>query len=545
MTQTPLLMQPPSCLPPPGRGTRPAAACRRGLLGGLALVLASLGTVGVCLAALPPSLGQAAWEYRPYRVRVLLAVDRPSPRLAGIAEELAAWLPARSGVVLSAVWQIQVQPAPPAIRDAMWKLESTTLSWQDIFGENFSLKELLEAEEGEEEDKLFLLRLRDRNGATQVLVREADVRTRRLGPSVQGTSPDRVALPRVVWDALTTSFHPLARIERVEGRQVVARLRAGGLWDEPWALHGADEGAFSSQDNTESELRNFWTARMAAWQPVLRRNQRDGQPEPNGIQPVAWTLLHVERREGALLHGRLYTALRSPLPPRGSARLERLALAVPADAAFTTLQLRSREEGKPLVGYEVYRVNPPDEGGSVPEKNEETDEPSAPRLVGVTDAWGAVTIPREAGPFALLVVRHGRQLLARLPLVPGQAGPLVVELPDDDPRLVAEALADTVTTRSLDLVALREVLATRLRGELAAGRVEPARQLLEQFRRLPSRADLMRELQQFQQQVSSPQPLTQARIQQLFAEAQKVLLQRPLSDDLVAELAREVANAGR
>jgi hypothetical protein len=181
------------------------------------------------------------------------------------------------------------------------------------------------------------------------------------------------------------------------------------------------------------------------------------------------------------------------------------------------------------------------------DSNEATSGSPRPAVVpvGVTDERGQVTISGGERRVMTLLVQHGRQPLARLPLVPGQPGPLTIELPDDDPRLVAEALAQSITVRSLDLVARREVLASRLRAQAKAGQPNEARELLEALRRLPSRTDLTRDLERFRQQVSSPDRLTQARIDKVFAEAQNVLLQRPLSDELVAELSRELASAGR
>ena len=101
-------------------------------------------------------------------------------------------------------------------------------------------------------------------------------------------------------------------------------------------------------------------------------------------------------------------------------RLERLALVVRPRYEATRLVLRSRSEPtKPLVGYEIYRTT-----GS--------DEPS--QLLGLTDSGGAIVLPRGEGELETLVVKNGRQLLARLPLIAGQQETLTARIVDDDAK---------------------------------------------------------------------------------------------------------------
>lgn len=504
--------------------------------------------------------GQAAWEYRPYQIAVWLLLDRASPHATTIANELADWLPRRSEAVFGAAWRIDVQTAPSSLGRLADLAKLPSLTWETLLPTPSKDKSEIPPSDLETKDKIFLVQIANLDGVAQILVREVDVRTRQVGPLVRRTSASRATLPLAVWDALVGSFAPLARVERVDGQEVTARLRSGGLWTSPLAtrwmpdVQGASEPQIT-EEQMGQEVTNRWPGGAAAFSLVLRRNQRDGRPEAGGIQPLAWTLLEVQQHEGALVRCRLHSAFRSVLPPRGSTRLERLALAVQPVESSTTLILRSSGDGKPLVGYELY-LAPRAEGGTeagevvgpqeVPDKTG-SQEGSQPRLVrlGVTDERGRVVLPGGQGNVALLLVRHGQQLLARLPLVPGQSGPLEVALPDDDPRLIAQALSQSIIVRSLDLVALREVLAARFRALVRAGQPEEARQLLESLRRLPSRSDLSRDLERFRQQISSPDRLTQARIDRLFAETQKVLLQRPLSEELVLELSRELAAPGR
>jgi hypothetical protein len=117
---------------------------------------------------------------------------------------------------------------------------------------------------------------------------------------------------------------------------------------------------------------------------------------------------------------------------------------------------------------------------------------------------------------------------------------LTARIVDDDARLAAEGYIDALSSRALDLVARREILAARIRARLKEGQLDEAQQLLDEFRRLETRSDLSRDLDAYRQQLTSDDKLTQDRINRLFTEAQKFLLSRPLSDELLSQLTREV-----
>jgi len=210
-------------------------------------------------------------------------------------------------------------------------------------------------------------------------------------------------------------------------------------------------------------------------------------------------------------------------------RLERLALAVRPRYEATKLELRSRTDpAKPLVGYEIH-VREED-------KNET-------KLLGVTDEQGTFNVPRGDEPLEMLVIKSGKQLLARLPIVPGQAKTMTAKIVDDDGRLAAEGLIAALSSRALDLVARREILAARIRARVKEGKIDEAQRLLDDFRRLETRNELSRDLDRYRQQATSSDKVTQGRIDKLFTEAQRLLLLKPLSDELLAQLTRELSAA--
>lgn len=461
----------------------------------LAALIAALATA---LIWPTPCRGQATWEYTPYEVRVRVALE-PTPQLPPAAiESLGEILVARSATVLGAIWHVETAAASPALRNLLLHA-GDELTADQVAAVTPALD--LAA------DKLFLAAVVRRGHLLHLTVREFDCRTRQLGPSLALTVGSVESLPLVLWDAVVDLFTPLARIEQVDQTHVTARLRAAGLATSPASPALVEQGA--------------------ALRPIVRRNDRTGQPAQGGIQAPPWTVLTVNSRADAILDCTLQSGYRNPIPARGGVRLDRLALAIRPRYAATQLLLRSRTvPAKPLVGYEIH-VRTGD--------GEETER------LGVTDATGAFDLPAADGGLLLLYVRNGQQLLARLPLIPGQDETITASIVDDDNRLAAEGYIDALASRALDLVAHREILAARIRARVKAGQLADAQKLLDEFRKLQSRADLSRDLDQFRQRLSSPDGLTQQRIDKLFADAQKLLQIRPLSDDLLNELTREVA----
>jgi hypothetical protein len=405
----------------------------------------------------------------------------------------------RAAVVFAGAWDLEVIDAPRQLQRLMFA---------DL--PHISQEVMVAASEKADlaADKIFLVALTTANDRPAIAVRELDVRTRELSDVVYATCAGTAEMPLALWDAMAEAFTPLARIEQVEQRTIVARLRAGGL---------------ISNEASSANVQPGMTLR-----PVIRRNDRTGQPAKGGLQPIPWTLLTVDEWHGSVLDCTLHSGYRTAIPPRGGVRMERLALLVRAKYPATRLTLRSRSDAaKPLVAYEVYRRVGDEE----------------PELLGHTDDQGAIVIPATEGSLQTLVIRNGKQLLARLPIVPGQEESLTAEVVDDDARLAAEGFVASMDSRALDLVARREVIASRIRARLKDGQLPEAQQLLDQYRRLESRADLNRDLDRYRQQVVTSDKLTQVRIDRLLADAQKTFLLKPLSDDMLAQLTREVTQA--
>lgn len=458
--------------------------------------------LGLALTLLVPAIaahGQAAWEFSPYQVQVWLALeDRPELRGA-FPQRVAEVLAGRSEVVFGAAWRIETTPAAALVVPDMLARPAAVNADAVKAAAPQSL----------ENDKLFLVSVSFRRDLYRVAVREIDGRTRQAGPVIERTAGQREAIALAAWDAIIESFTPLAKIETVVDKTVGARLRAGGLVTDPASPALIQPGQ--------------------VLKPVLRRNDKSGQPTKTGIQPLDWTLLTVDARTESLLECQLHSGFRAPIPVRGSARSERLAFLAKPRYGSTRIVLTARSDPqRRLSGYEVFVKG---QGG------DET------YLLGVTDWHGAVEIDRSDVSFRMLYVRNGGQLLARLPLAPGFERELVAKTIEDDSRLQAEGFVLALQGRTMDLVARREILVAQFRALLKKGDRKGAGELLEKFRGLETREVLVRDLDAQEQAITSSDPLTLTRISKLFGDARLMLQTKHLDPELINILQRELTAA--
>ncbi len=454
-----------------------ASGCRPGprMLACLTLLLGLLPCFPRVLAA------QTTWEYSPYSVKVWLALDRSAELSAGLAERIQRVVAERAWVVAGATWQVEVLPCPAALAfDAARHPERVTTE----------AVQALAADVLKQDDKLMLLGMRDELTGLAIVVRELDCRTRMWQPVLTRhvTQPNRVADESFA--ALRDAFVPFGRIESSKGKEAFVRVRAGGLITGERSPAALPDGAVLV--------------------PIIRRNDRLGEPLANGIQPARWTFLTVTGRKGNQLQCQVASGMRSPLGGRSSARTLRLALlAKPRLEATDLAVVTEGDKPLPLGGYEVYS-KPPD--------SEDAE------LLGVTDWRGRIRIGMKPNPLQLLYVRNGGRLLARLPVVAGLEPLLTAAVTDDDPRLLAEGHVKGLQNRVMDLVARRELYTARFRRHLQKKEFDQARALLEEFRGLENRSDLTRQLDQTAQRIKSPDRRVQAKIDQLFSDTRQLLL---------------------
>ncbi|MHB9064454.1 MAG: hypothetical protein ACYC4B_11750 [Pirellulaceae bacterium] len=460
-------------------------------------------------AALVPrmAIAQEAWDYTPYRIRVWLAV-RPSAEIGPLLRhEIIQTLVVQAPVYGGATWQLEAEEAPETIRySVLAALDDLTVAQIRAAREDALVP-----------DKVMLLSVCEQAGEFLIACRELDCRTRTLGETVHARTWHRARLARGAADVVADTFAPLVRVESSRGRKASVRMRASGL---------------VRYDHCPSLVKSGDVLR-----PIIRRNDRRGEPKPGGIEVLDWTYLLVREQQEYLQECDVYSASRNPLVGRSSLSVERMALRVRPRGSRTELQLLARGEpaAPPLEGYSIFAKLPVADG---------TGDPYASERLGVTDWRGMIVIERTDSPLRLIYVKNGTHLIARLPMVPGLMPREAIALPSDDKRLEAEAFVKGMESTVMDLVARREILASRIRRRIQEGKVDQARQLLDEIKAFQTKEDLEMLIAGRQAGLTSADARQQQRINQMLSGT-RMLLHKYLDPEQLVALQREVDAAAQ
>ncbi len=143
-------------------------------------------------------------------------------------------------------------------------------------------------------------------------------------------------------------------------------------------------------------------------------------------------------------------------------------------------------------------------------------------------------------PLALLYVKSGDNVLARLPLVLGLTKLEVAELPSDTRRLEAEAFVKGFQGEVLELIGMRNMLAARSRKLFADKKLDEARAAISQIRALRSYTEMADALETLQRKMldetNDPIPLaSKNRIDRMF-QVTRESLQKYLQEDIARKL---------
>lgn len=574
-----------------------AAVTGRARWAALWLILAG----GALSAPAQQACGQEAWEYSPYRLQVLRAVA-PAPELPPkLVERVMRTIQLRSDAVAGAAWRLEINAAPQRldhdINHALDKIDFYQLTGfpePDPDSETSSSSARRKREAGEEgdgaqdeqldegeallgHDKVYLLGLSFELNRYVVRIREFDCATRLWSPMLRREVAQVEMLDEAAFDTLLAAFTPMVRIEDAEEKVATTRLRAGNLIV-------ADES-----------IANIRPGDVLL--PVIRRNNRYGDPLLGGIEAIPWTFLTVEQRDGALLNCQVHSGIRRPISGRNSVRTQRYGLLARPKGTTTELVLMSKDvPPKPMVGYDVYSKYPAEEeedrrreaearaaaqaaaekaaaeqqaaldadaggdpttagttspadppaGEEPPAEAAPTSDPALivakenpPVFLGRSDWRGMVEVPPGDFPVRLVYVKNGGRLLARLPIVPGLEPLLQVDLMNDDLRLEAEAFIAGVRSKIMDLVARRAVLSARIRGRIQENKLAEAEEMMAELRGLESRRDISGMLDQQQQRFATVDRVMQRKIDILFSDTRE-LIGKFLKDDDVDKLAQEI-----
>jgi hypothetical protein len=440
------------------------------------------------------SAAGVVWDLAPYRVRALIAVTSSASASGAQVDALCAGLAERSTTVMGAHWSFTAAPAQAAIREA-------------LLGDMAKLTKevVLPAIEGEDLDKVMLVRLDYDERAWTIRTVDFDVRTQLFGTPATQRVVQRVRLVDGVFQTIVTAFAPLATVETVDQKDTATlRLRAGSapIRDPQLAL-----------------VRPGTIFRAA-----VRVNDPKGKAKR--IEGVEWTFLVADAVNQAHVDSRLITGLRGPLATRKRGRTEQLALAVRPPDTETKLELLSADK-KPriMAGCQVF---------SHAVDSKKTD------LLGASDPRGVFEVEPGDGGVRVLMIKSGDTVIARLPMLPGMEPKMTARIPDDERRLQVEGYITGFQEEFVDMIARRQVLVARIRSRIKSGKKDEADALINELRQMTAQQDFGESLTAARRRLVSNDARTQKQIDKLFTDTQAVV-NRYFDPRQVDTLERELA----
>jgi hypothetical protein len=413
---------------------------------------------------------QSYWEMTPYKIALVVAVD---PQLA-TGTEAATLVDAvveRIELYVGGVWDVALVAAPPALNEQLlMALDQISPAALESLAPDAAW------------DKILLLAIKpEDSGGCQLLARDFDLRTRILGPTVRLAVAQRALYADRAFEAIWQAFAPIAQIDVDADKQVLLRPRAGGLPLADPNLSLAKTGDL--------------------FRPVIRKFDRLGRLEADKTLPMPWTFLRVEDIAGTQATTQVYSGLRHPFSGRRRGQTEQLAIAVHPTHGSTRLVLLGR--GNPpehLAGYDIYAQRP-------------GEKPTT--YLGRTDTDGSIVIAADDLPVRLIYVKGGGQLLAKLPMVPGLEAESIAEVADNSNRLAFEGYLHGIRNQVIEHVARREILMSRIRARLKAGKRDEAEALFDELRRLPTREQIVLEINEEKARLASGDKAIQAKFERI------------------------------
>jgi hypothetical protein len=440
------------------------------------LFLLSL-TIGVAAA---DESAPVAWEMLPYRIQLLTAVEVDASLPPRLEQELPADVAARVPSVVGGAWRLEASAAPAELRHRILH------SIAGVTAEDLPAA----AKKG---DKVILLGVAAGENGYVVRARELDLVTGLWNTTVTRKVRQGIAVKQEALWCLLSAFAPQAHIEKVEDNIVTLKLRAAAL---------------ARKDGGQSLIPSG-----TVFRPVLVKSDARGSIVPGPAEPIGWTYLIPTdtKTSSSPFTARIETGLSGTVVPEYHPTRLRLALGVSPSQESTKVKLVAEGNAAPLEGYEVAAHEP-----------EVAGKAEAILSLGRSGPDGIVVVPPSLKAVRMLLIRHGEEVLARLPLVPGMAEEFTISLADDQPRLAIESALNHVQDELVDLVARREVLASRIKAATTAGNSAAADKLKEQLRKLPSVDLLLAELGKQQQPAEALEGPARQKMLQKLANIRKL-----------------------
>lgn len=376
-----------------------------------------------------------AWEYEPYRVEVWL-IDDGAQVFRELENRIQKRVQRDARLDEFNGWRVRCARAAGHWRvplESAWDADLDRLA--KPLSEDAALARI---------DKLIVVRLSKSRDGFGVQARELDMATRQWSTPLSLSAAEVDLIPAQTFAAVRRSFMPLTRIERVANETAYVRTRASALSRR---LQNDESGTPIEVPNLDSPI---WVRDNDILLPVLRRDAREDRSFV--ADPIDWTFLTIEERQGSTLKCLTHTAHLAPLAGRSGALIKKYALVVRPDPKPTKLLITAQDSKTlaPISGLEVYVCRPEE----VKDKNY--------HLLGKTDWKGTISIPpADDGSIRYLILKNG-QLAVKRPVLPGLAPTLTTSVPSDRARIFAEGVIYGLRGEIIDWAALRATTQSRI-----------------------------------------------------------------------------------
>ena len=419
----------------------------RQLAAGLIRRVIILIVLSVCRSGLAESSVELPLELRPYRVNLQIAFDG-MPLPAASREAIVTETRQTAGRCLGAQWSLTTSEAAwlqPVSADGLTRLTVSEIQ--------------LRSEPEAVFDVWLVATVQAHGSGWRIDVRCWQPEFALVSQVVGAETYDRHDIPVVLLRLCHQAFRPIGIVDGVDGDNVGVLLRAGGLQ--------VPDDSFTLSTNARS------------FAPVLASRKRDRSIER--LMPIPWTLLTVEESAGARLKCHLHSGLRSAIGGKQRGRVETVAIAVKSNHASTVLDLATQSRPSlPLVAHRIeLRTSSTIPAADAREQDEHL------RKVLLTDRRGRVTIPQFGTSVVWLFAYSGKNLLARVPMLPGAEPAMRLEVRDDSARLEAESDLYMLQGQLIEAVAARTTVTTRVRAAIKKNDARTATQAASELKKLP------------------------------------------------------------
>ena len=403
----------------------------------------------VCRAGAAEPSAELPLELRPYRVQLFVGFDAPQQSKQSRADMLEEIRRAANRCIGSH-WSLAVEEADwlqPVSTDGV-----SRLSVSDV-----------RQHSPHEMDVWLVAAVQSQGSGWRIDVRSWQPAVAVESDTLGAETRDRFDVPLVLLQLGHSAFRPIGVVDEVDGKQVRVLLQAGALSvpDESFSLTRA--------------------AKLLA--PVLASRKRDKTIDR--LQPIPWTFLTAGESQGARVNCELHSGLRSPIGGKQRGRVETLAIAVKSTHPSTRLELATQSKPSlPLVAHRIELRRSAEIPKADDAKGKDKDEQLLKVLL--TDRRGHVSVPADSGSGVIwLFAYSGRHLLARVPIVPGVADRMRLEVPDDSSRLEAESDLYMLQGQLIEAVAARNTATARIRAAVKKNEAVIAKAAEAELRKLP------------------------------------------------------------